>query len=50
MFFDQVGWEREKLINWKLDDDDAFKVLNDEKYAWIFQFEGYALQSLTRQK
>ena len=46
---DQVGWEREKLINWKLDDDDAFKVLNDEKYAGIFQFEGYALQSLTRQ-
>jgi DNA-directed DNA polymerase III PolC len=46
---DQVGWEREKLINYRLDDEKAFKVLNDEKYAGIFQFEGYALQSLTRQ-
>ena len=46
---DQVGWSREKLINFQLEDKDAFKVLNDEKYAGIFQFEGYALQSLTRQ-
>ena len=46
---DQVGWEREKLINYRLDDEKAFKILNDEKYAGIFQFEGYALQSLTRQ-
>jgi DNA-directed DNA polymerase III PolC len=46
---DQVGWEREKLINYRLDDKKAFQVLNDEKYAGIFQFEGYALQSLTRQ-
>ena len=46
---DQVSWSREKLINFQLEDKDAFKVLNDEKYAGIFQFEGYALQSLTRQ-
>lgn len=46
---DQVNWSREKIINYKLDDKEAFKVLNDEKYAGIFQFEGYALQSLTRQ-
>tara|TARA_R110000782_G_scaffold5657_6_gene19571 strand:- start:597 stop:3410 length:2814 start_codon:yes stop_codon:yes gene_type:complete len=46
---DQVGWEREQLINFDLEDPQAFKVLNDEKYAGIFQFEGYALQSLTRQ-
>ena len=46
---DQVGWERDKLINYRLDDEKAFKILNDEKYAGIFQFEGYALQSLTRQ-
>ena len=46
---DQVGWEREKLINYPLDDKDAFAILNDEKYAGIFQFEGYALQSVTRQ-
>ena len=46
---DQVGWERDQLINFNLEDEQAFKVLNDEKYAGIFQFEGYALQSLTRQ-
>ena len=46
---DQVGWSRDKLINFPLEDEGAFKVLNDEKYAGIFQFEGYALQSLTRQ-
>ena len=46
---DQVGWSRDKLINFDLEDPEAFKVLNDEKYAGIFQFEGYALQSLTRQ-
>ena len=47
---DQVGCEREKLINWKLDDDDAFKVLNDEKYAGILCLKDMHLQSLTRQK
>lgn len=46
---DQVGWEREKLVNFQLEDEKAFDVLNNEKYAGIFQFEGYALQSLTRQ-
>jgi DNA polymerase III alpha subunit len=46
---DQVGWEREELINYSLDDKRAFAILNDEKYAGIFQFEGYALQSVTRQ-
>ena len=46
---DQVGWEREQLIDYPLDDENAFAILNDEKYAGIFQFEGYALQSVTRQ-
>ena len=46
---DQIGWKREQLVNYKLEDEQAFKILNDEKYAGIFQFEGYALQSLTRQ-
>ena len=46
---DQIGWEREKLVNYPLEDKTAFKILNDEKYAGIFQFEGYALQSVTRQ-
>tara|TARA_R100000781_G_scaffold51642_2_gene33977 strand:+ start:200 stop:3013 length:2814 start_codon:yes stop_codon:yes gene_type:complete len=46
---DQVGWSREKLLKHPLEDEKAFEILNDEKYAGIFQFEGYALQSLTRQ-
>tara|TARA_R110002110_G_scaffold254423_4_gene470283 strand:+ start:4760 stop:7573 length:2814 start_codon:yes stop_codon:yes gene_type:complete len=46
---DQVGWTREQLVNCPLDDDAAFAVLNEERYAGIFQFEGYALQSVTRQ-
>ena len=46
---DQVGWEREQLVSHPLDDKAAFAVLNEERYAGIFQFEGYALQSVTRQ-
>jgi DNA-directed DNA polymerase III PolC len=46
---DQVGWGRDKLLKYQLEDKQAFKILNDEKYAGIFQFEGYALQSVTRQ-
>jgi DNA polymerase III alpha subunit len=46
---DQVEWDRENLIDYPLDDKQAFAILNDEKYAGIFQFEGYALQSVTRQ-
>lgn len=46
---DQVGWTRDQLVNHDLEDEAAFAILNDEKYAGIFQFEGYALQSVTRQ-
>lgn len=46
---DQVGKPREWLINYPLTDTDAFEVFNAERYSGIFQFEGYALQSLTRQ-
>ena len=46
---DQVGWTREQLLNFPMDDKGAFAVLNDERYAGIFQFEGYALQSVTKQ-
>ena len=46
---DQVGWVRRKLVNHPLDDEAAFAVLNEERYAGIFQFEGFALQSVTRQ-
>jgi DNA polymerase III alpha subunit len=46
---DQLGKDREWLINYPLDDQEAFEVLNAEKYSGIFQFEGFALQSLCRQ-
>ena len=35
--------------NIPLDDQAAFQVLNDERYTGIFQFEGSALQSITKQ-
>lgn len=46
---DQIGKTREWLVNYRLDDADAFEILNSERYAGIFQYEGYALQSLCRQ-
>lgn len=46
---EQIGKPREWLVNYPLDDEDAFEVLNAERYAGIFQFEGYALQALCRQ-
>jgi hypothetical protein len=46
---DEIGKTRDWLTNYPLDDTDAFEILNAERYAGIFQFEGYALQSLCRQ-
>jgi DNA-directed DNA polymerase III PolC len=45
----EIGKQREYLINLKLDDKKAYKILNDQKFAGVFQFEGYALQSLCKQ-
>jgi DNA polymerase III alpha subunit len=46
---DQVGWTREQLLSYPTDDKAAFAILNDGKFSGIFQFEGYALQSLCKQ-
>lgn len=46
---DQIGWDRDSLINFPLEDEKSFEVLNSGRYAGIFQFEGYALQSVTHQ-
>lgn len=46
---DQLGRPAEWLRTYPLDDAEAFAVFNAERWAGLFQFEGYALQSLTRQ-
>lgn len=40
---------QDHLFKVPYDDDEAFKVLRDHKYAGIFQFNGLALQSITDQ-
>ena len=44
-----LGLAHTYLVRYRLDDIQAFKVLNEDRFAGIFQFEGYALQILTKQ-
>lgn len=44
-----VGMTREELYEVPFEDKKAFDVLNSNKFAGIFQFEGYAVQTLTKQ-
>lgn len=46
---DQIGWTREKLLAYPTDDVEAFDILNKRRFAGTFQFDGLALQSLTRE-
>lgn len=47
---DQIpGISKRDVYNLPLDDEKTFKIFNDMRLNGIFQFEGYALQSLTRQ-
>jgi DNA polymerase III alpha subunit len=46
---DHIGWTREQLLAYPTDDTDAFAILNKGSFSGIFQFEGYALQSLCGQ-
>lgn len=46
---EQIGWSYKQLIDYRLDDQGTFDLLNEAKWAGIFQFEGYALQSLCHQ-
>lgn len=43
------GMARNDIYDLPLDDEGAFKIFNDMRLNGVFQFEGYALQSLTRQ-
>jgi DNA polymerase III alpha subunit len=45
----QIGWTKEQLLAYPLDDDAAFKVLRQGFFCGVFQFAGSAVQDLTRQ-
>jgi DNA polymerase III alpha subunit len=44
-----IGKDHAWLVNYPLDDQQALDVLNQRKWAGIFQWNGNALQSLTQQ-
>jgi DNA polymerase III alpha subunit len=46
---EMIGWSREKLMDYPLDDPKAFAVLNERRWSGIFQFNGSALQSIAQQ-
>lgn len=46
---DSVGWSRDKLLKHPLDDRKVLEILVDSRFSGIFQFEGFALQSVCRQ-
>ena len=46
---EHIGKDPEWLLSYPLTDEAAFDIFNMERYAGIFQFEGYALQALCRQ-
>lgn len=46
---DLTGHDREWLVNYPLDDQKAFDVINERKYGGIFQFEGFALINVAKQ-
>ncbi len=46
---EQLGKKNEFLYTLPIEDQKAFDVLNEGRFAGIFQFEGFALKSLTKQ-
>jgi DNA polymerase III alpha subunit len=44
-----IGKDHNWLVNYPLDDQKAFDVLNNRRWSGIFQWNGNALQSLTQQ-
>ena len=45
---DQIGWSKQRLLAYVLDDDRAYELLRKRLFTGIFQFEGKALQNLCR--
>ncbi len=46
---DSIGWTREQLLAHSLSDQKALDIIREGKFSGIFQFEGFALQNVTRQ-
>lgn len=46
---DQIDKKIDWLLQYPLNDSAAFDIINDHRFAGIFQMEGYALQSLCQQ-
>lgn len=46
---DLIGKDRDWMVNYPLDDKKAFDVINSRKFYGIFQFEGHALISVSKQ-
>ena len=45
----QINWQYEQILRYPLDHQKAFDLINAKKYAGVFQFEGFALQSVCSQ-
>lgn len=45
---EQIGWTKEALLAHPLDDDGAYGILRSRLFCGVFQFEGNALQNLSR--
>jgi DNA polymerase III alpha subunit len=46
---DIIGKDRDWMVNYPIDDQKAFDVINNRKFYGIFQFEGQALISIAKQ-
>lgn len=46
---EMIGKSRQWLMDYPLDDSAAWAILNNQRWAGIFQWNGHALQSLTQQ-
>ena len=46
---DQIGKSREWLLSLPFTDSEAYRVINENRFAGIFQLEGFAIQNLCQQ-
>jgi len=46
---DQIGWTRQELLDYPLDYEPAYRLVNENRVTGIFQFSGFAVMSLCDQ-